>query len=599
MIWTSRLFWKVVVTTFAFITFFSILLGILIAQRQYRDLNEQLNERLRVSAIHLSSTVLPILSRQPDEQVQDEVQDLVRRLGDLTRTRLTVVLASGAVLADSDVGSVAEVVHMDNHRYREEIAEAMSTGSGQSERISPTLDEKHYYYAIRIGGPSGAVGAARASLSTQSVENHVAEVRRIIWSCALLAGGLSGLTSFFLVGRMKTQITELAQAAEAIAAGSYSQHVAVRRFDEIGNLATSIQRMSNQIDDRIRELRDRNDQLAAVLGGTIEGVIAIDDQMKIVFSNEAAAAMLQFSSVAATGRSLIAIVRDDTLLRAVRQAMSSREVVKAEITTVKDQRRTFAVSVTPLPGNPCPGVVAVLYDLTELRRLETLRQEFVANVSHELKTPLSSIKAYAETLKEGALYDPNNNLRFVQRIEEQADRLQELILDVISLARIESGQQRYEATEVVIDQVVQECLDSRREYAATKQVSLAVHPSETPTPIRIDVKALRQILDNLIDNAIKYTPAGGAVTVQWHAQDESVLLEVVDTGIGIAPDEQLRIFERFYRVDRARSRELGGTGLGLSIVKHLVQFCNGTVGVRSQLGQGSTFWLRLPMHTDQ
>jgi two-component system, OmpR family, phosphate regulon sensor histidine kinase PhoR len=257
--------------------------------------------------------------------------------------------------------------------------------------------------------------------------------------------------------------------------------------------------------------------------------------------------------------------------------------------------------VQPLPGEPCPGVVLVMHDTTELRRLESLRRDFLANVSHELKTPLSSIKAYAETLRNGAMNDPDASQRFLARIEEQSDRLHHLILDMLMLARIESDQQAFEIVPVDVAQVANSCLENQRRAAESKRIQLELQPSSSPCSARADYEGLREILDNLIDNAIKYTPEAGKVSIAWSEErgagslQPSVRIAVRDTGIGIKLDDQRRVFERFYRVDKARSRELGGTGLGLAIVKHLAQSFDGTVGVESEPGKGSTFWVELPM----
>jgi two-component system phosphate regulon sensor histidine kinase PhoR len=240
------------------------------------------------------------------------------------------------------------------------------------------------------------------------------------------------------------------------------------------------------------------------------------------------------------------------------------------------------------------GVMVVLHDLTELRRLENMRRELVANVSHELKTPLAAIKAYAETLRLGAVNDPEHNLHFVQRIEEQADRLHALILDILQLARLESGQQSFELTDVPVAATIAKCAEQFQETAAAKKIDVC---TELPSPeltVWADAEGVETILNNLLDNALKYTPAGGRVVVSASAVGRNVRFEVQDNGIGIAPEEQERIFERFYRVDRARSRELGGTGLGLSIVKHLAHSFGGSVSVESQLGKGSIFRVELP-----
>jgi len=245
-------------------------------------------------------------------------------------------------------------------------------------------------------------------------------------------------------------------------------------------------------------------------------------------------------------------------------------------------------------GNPIPGAVVVLHDITDLRRLERMRQEFVANVSHELKTPLSSIKAYAETLRSGAIHDQVNCLKFLGRIEEHADRLDALIADLLRLARIESGDKSFEIGAVPVGNMVHRRSADHQASAQAKRIQLVVAEGDTQLHVRADEEGLRQILDNLIDNAIKYTRESGRVTLRWFSTDGKVSIEVEDTGIGVSAEDQKRVFERFYRVDKARSREMGGTGLGLAIVKHLAQFFGGEAYVRSELGIGSTFGVRLP-----
>lgn len=247
-----------------------------------------------------------------------------------------------------------------------------------------------------------------------------------------------------------------------------------------------------------------------------------------------------------------------------------------------------------MPSNPPPGAVLVLHDVTELRRLENLRREFVSNVSHELKTPLTTIQAYTETLLDGAINDPENNRKFLERIDEQAERLHKLILDLLSLARIEAAEDAYELLPVPVANTVQVCVDEYLPVAESKGVELQVQPPSEALVVWADDEGLLTVLNNLVDNAIKYTPSGGRVSIRWHVEGRRTVLEVEDTGIGIPKQHQSRVFERFFRVDKARSRELGGTGLGLAIVKHWVQVFGGTVEVASELGRGSLFTIRLP-----
>jgi two-component system phosphate regulon sensor histidine kinase PhoR len=250
---------------------------------------------------------------------------------------------------------------------------------------------------------------------------------------------------------------------------------------------------------------------------------------------------------------------------------------------------------TRLPGAPCPGVVIVLHDVTELRRLENVRRDFAANVSHELKTPLAAIKAYAETLRLGAINDSQHNLDFVERIEDQANRLHQLILDLLQLARVETGKEAFEFAAVPVSDAVADCIAQHADAAASAGVSLAAESSTDDIKVWADFDGVQTILDNLVTNAIKYTREGGQVTLCWRRDGQFAEIDVADTGIGIAIQDQRRVFERFYRVDRARSRELGGTGLGLAIVKHLAQAFGGDVGLTSELDKGSTFRVRLPL----
>jgi two-component system phosphate regulon sensor histidine kinase PhoR len=329
-----------------------------------------------------------------------------------------------------------------------------------------------------------------------------------------------------------------------------------------------------------------------------EGVIAVDRSERLLFANASAGRVLGFDARRAGDLTLLEAVRSHELRAIMQKALRSRQLCSAELAWSGKSLRTFDVLATPLPGEPPPGVVLVLRDITELKRLEHMRQQFIANVSHELKTPLSSIKAYTETLLDGARNDPVHCEKFLQRIDEQAARLHQLIMDMLSLARIESPQFPLELTAVPIARVVRRCLADYEPQAASSRVRLECHFEESEEEhlaIRGEEEALRQILSNLVDNAIKDTPAGGTVAVSCRRDGRAAIIEVADTGVGIAAEHHSRLFERFYRVDKARSRELGGTGLGLSIVKHLAQAQGGSVSVASQVGRGSLFTIKLPL----
>jgi two-component system phosphate regulon sensor histidine kinase PhoR len=356
---------------------------------------------------------------------------------------------------------------------------------------------------------------------------------------------------------------------------------------------------------RIARLEQDRQQLRVVLSGMAEGVIAIDARRRLLFANASADRLFGLDA-AAVGRLVPELIRSPQVQDAVEATLSGPAPYRGEITLAGREReamlrihaRVLAVHGTPLPGSPPPGAVLVFHDVTELRRLERMRQDFVANVSHELKTPLASIKAYTETLLDWALHDESVNIRFLRRIEEQADRLNQLILDLLSLSRLESGQEVYQHGPLALAAVLGSCVESHRGRAEAKGLVLELDfsPLDDETLVRADEEAVRQILDNLIDNAIKYTPEGGAVQVVCRDGVAGITVEVADTGIGIPRDDLPRVFERFYRVDKARSRELGGTGLGLAIVKHLVQSIGGQITVASRVGAGTQFAVTLPRH---
>ena len=589
--WSSRLFWKVFLGFVGLIVLSAAVFGYLVTEGQENQVSEQLRERLRVSAVLLGQMVKESIDSEDRERLQAEV----RRLGQETQTRFTVVDLNGTVLADSGRSTLAEVKQMDNHRNRPELLDAANTGTGESERYSDTMQSPLVYYALRIERDDRPVGLARAALPVQALQQRYQRIRGLVVLWASLVTVVAMAVGYLLVARIIQPLMRLTHAAERIADGQDQSPIDVSNQDEIGTLAKSFNRMNSELSSRIGELRERGEQLAAVLGGMGEGVIAVDDQTRILFANKTAGRLFEFDANESRGRPLLSTIRDEVLRSSVQEAIESRRPVFNEIELRGPKTGTLAVRANPLPGEPCPGVVLVLDDRTELVRLESLRQEFVANVSHELKTPLSSIKAYAETLRNGAIHDDQHNVVFVQRIEDQADRLHQLILDLLSIARIESGQKTYETANVNVLPVVEACLDRHQPVAESKQIRLRIEENQEALVLRTDEEALREILDNLVNNGIKYTPADGEIVLRWRTDGEMGVIEVTDTGIGIAEEDQERLFERFFRVDKARSREMGGTGLGLSIVKHLSQFFGGNVGVKSELEKGSTFWVRLPL----
>jgi two-component system phosphate regulon sensor histidine kinase PhoR len=415
----------------------------------------------------------------------------------------------------------------------------------------------------------------------------------LLWGFAAATITLGGLATWYCVRRIVEPLTQLSEYANAISTGTHPPAGALEAADELGVLASAFSSLERDRARRLAEIEQNHQQLQTILGAMTEGVLAVGPDKSILLANDAGRQLLEFTLPKPVGRPLLEATRVRPVIEAVTRALASPETVTTEFDAPGLQRRTLSLRATRLPGEPCPGVMVVLHDLSELRRLENLRHELVANVSHELKTPLAAIKAYAETLRLGAINDPDNNIAFVRRIEEQSDRLLELILDILQVARLEQGQETFEIESVPLFDVIEHCVQQFVDVASAKQVILRVAALDESLAVLADEEGLHTILSNLIDNAIKYTPAGGQVDVRLQADERNVTIEVADTGIGIAEKDQSRVFERFYRVDRARSRELGGTGLGLSIVKHLTQAFGGSVGLVSSPGEGSTFRVQL------
>jgi two-component system, OmpR family, phosphate regulon sensor histidine kinase PhoR len=430
----------------------------------------------------------------------------------------------------------------------------------------------------------GALSGFVVGLATASVGAGV---------LSLLVTSLLGIgPAWFFAREFRRPLRGMQQSADRIAGGEHTERIYGGAWIESRELAHSLNEMGQHLVSQIERLTSERQQLRAILGGMAEGVVAIGPDERILFANAAAGRMLEFDPASALGRPLYEMTRQPGIQSVMDRAIRSRQPQREQMEFKKPASRHVSAFVAPFPD--FSGAVLVLDDLSELRRLERLRQDFVANVSHELKTPLTVMQACVETLQDGAVEDPEIRGQFLQQIADGAERLHALILDLLSLARIESGEGIYDFDSLPVKELVEVSYERFRARAESKQLNLQVVPARESLTVWADAEAVGQILDNLLDNAVKYTPDGGGVRIRWSAAGKNVDLCVEDTGPGIPERDLSRIFERFYRVDKARARQLGGTGLGLSIVKHLIQAMNGSVNATSSLGRGSTFTISLP-----
>lgn len=524
---------------------------------------------------------------------EEAIDDVCKDLGKASNTRITVILLSGLVVGDTQ----ADPKRMDNHKDRPEIRKAASGGVGRSVRPSPTLKEELMYVAIPTRGDGSVAAVVRTSIPVTAINETVRAIYQKIILAALGVAGLLAVVSFWLSMRIGSPLKSMCEGAERFARGELDRRLPTTGFEEISTLAEAMNLMAQQLDERIRTIQCQQNELEAVLGSMEEGVLAIDNDGVVINVNQTCAALLGSAPDELKGRVVHEVVRKADLLEFVESSLSSETPVEGDVLVRGEEDRWLNVHGTALhnAADEKIGVLVVLHDVTRLRRLENIRKDFVANVSHELRTPITSIKGFVETLVDGALDDRDNAARFLEIIARQVDRLDAIIEDLLILSRLEKGAEEQDSRlePGLVRDVLEAAVEMCKKMAADKEVSIQLDcTAELTAPMNAHL--LEQAIVNLVDNAVKYSEPGGEVRVDAHEVQDGVTIRVQDSGCGIEPKHLPRLFERFYRVDKARSRELGGTGLGLAIVRHIVLVHRGTVDVESRIGAGSTFAVRLP-----
>ena len=584
--WTSRIFWRPLVLFVLLIVISGFIAHSMMSMLQRQQLIDQLDLRLRSIAVAIRPQVNEHLSENQEVAIDSFVEDISEQ----TKARITIIKLDGLVLADSH----QDPTKMERHNQRMEIVAAIRSGEGNSERHSSTLDMDMRYFAIRIGSESNPIGTVRVALPTSEIDREMAAIQNSIARLIGIVTASGVLICMIIVAWMTRPLTFLINETRELTMGQLGETVNLTGGNEIDELGRTLNELSRELATRMAMLEDNRGQLLATLEGMDEGVVSVDTDERIRFANEAACKIFDLSMPDDAGRPVWEVMRNQIVESTIVDVLASGETQRVEIELLGPPQRFLSTTVSSVPGASDGGVILVLHDITDLRRLENMRREFVANVSHELKTPLASIQAYSETLLSGALDDEQNNEGFVQRIVEQAERLSALIQDLLSLARVEAGNHPFEFVDLNLVSFLQECIEYHKSRAQKREVELGLMLRTQDVSAHVDPEGMRQIMDNLIDNAIKYTPAGGSVDVELDVDGDDVHIVVRDSGIGISQIHIERIFERFYRVDKARSRELGGTGLGLAIVKHLAGAFGGSVEVESTAGQGTSFIVRLP-----
>jgi two-component system phosphate regulon sensor histidine kinase PhoR len=502
--------------------------------------------------------------------------------------RVTFVRADGTVLADSS-RTPTGVAAMDDHSGRPEIRAALETGSGESERRSATVGQRYFYRAVRVEG-SGPVDIVRIALPMSEIEATQTRLIRLAVLVAVAVLGILVVISYVSVRRLSRRIERVADVAERTSQGDLTVEMEIPGEDEIGRLASSLHRMKQNLLVQVQDVENERRLLASIVSGIQEGLILVGHDLRVRTANESFRRIFQVP-FDPTGRLLAEIIRFPSVIHRLEGVLRGGPDVREMVIRSPDTGRSFELHATPVVPEQVSGerwVLALFFDITRLEALENVRQEFVANVSHELRTPLTSIRAFVETLLEGGMDDRANREKFLQVIQRQSAHMQELIDDLTDLSRIETGAIELERESLDLADVTRDVLARVRDRHPDAGVDLL---RDFPGPVRgrFDRRRMEQVLVNLVENAVKFNRAGGHVTVRGRLDRGRIRIEVEDDGIGIPSESLPKIFNRFYRVDKARSKEVPGTGLGLAIVKHLVRLHGGTVRVRSELGRGSTF----------
>jgi len=522
------------------------------------------------------------------------LDSLCRDLGATIETRITVIAPDGVVLGDSDEASA----RMDNHALREEVSEALAGRPGSSVRYSHTLGTTMLYQAVPVERDGRLLAVLRLAVPLTPIEN---ELRRISWSilsAVAVVALLAALVSLVISRRISRPLETLRRGVAEFGRGRLDHRLPLTSTLEIAQLAADMNGMASQLDDRIRTVENQRNELEAVFRGMVEGVLLLDTDERVSELNEAAARLLGTTPDAARGRTIAEVIRNAALQDFVARAFASEEAVEDDLSIYMGGReihlQVHGLRLEGPAGRP-RRLLIVMNDVTRLRRLENVRQDFVANVSHELKTPVTSIMGFVETLREGALDSPEDARRFLDIIDRQSRRLEAIIEDLLCLSRLEqgTGETRRELGVYPVAEVLASAVQTCQLQADARRMSLRLDAAPD-LKTRLDPPLLEQAVVNLVGNAVRYSEEGDEIHIGAEAVEDWILISVTDHGKGIEPQHLPRLFERFYRVDRARSRQQGGTGLGLAIVKHIARFHGGHVTVESAPGRGSVFTLHLP-----
>ena len=584
---------KLTLTLVGFVAVAGLSAGLYLNRALERFAEESLEARLAATGRVLLAEAQGVLASGDAPRGHTFATRVARSSG----ARITVISPDGRVLAESD-RPLPDLSTLDNHANRAEVRTALGGRVGRDVRRSATMDVPLLYVAVPVEEGGRVVGVLRLALPLSEVSHSHRAIHAVMLAGGLIALGMAAAIGVFVSGRVTRPVVEMQSIARRMSEGDFAARAPVRSPDEIGTLGRSLNVLAARLRDQLDRLAQEQGKVQALLDTMVEGVIGVDARDHVILINERARRLFALSAGRVEGRPFLEVVRHPELREAFRdgRAVAPDTVARREVRLPGPPERVVQVHAAPLPlGGEGAGVALVLHDVTELRRLEQIRTEFIANLSHELRTPLTAIQGFLETLLGGAMDEPEHARRFLEIVFRHTERLGRLLSDLTDLSNIELGRIALRLEPVDLEDLIASVVDIIRPKADAGGVRLETQTDTGLPPLQTDRDRLAQILINVVDNAVKYTPLGGRVRVSAARDGDRVEIAVADTGVGIPAADLPRITERFYRVDKARSRELGGTGLGLAIVKHLVAAHGGALHIASEPDVGTTVRVNLPL----
>lgn len=544
---------------------------------------ETLEERLYADVRVLAD----ILPTQATAMV--DLDTLARHYSALLGARVTLIAADGTVVGESDHDRAT----MDNHLFRPEVQHALDRGVGTSVRYSVTAHTDVMYVALAADYPTLPVRIVRLALPLQQVQAELQRLNTAILTTAAITTVLAVTLAFFIAGRTTAPVRQLTRMAQQVAAGDLSVRLLPSIQDEVGQLTRAFNEMTEQLQAQIQALSTEQSRLGAILEHMADGVLITDADGIVQMLNPAAARILDVKPEVALGSTFSALARHHRLIELWLRCQRTQEEQRDAVEKDHGKGTFLQVIITPQRAPAAAGYLIILQDLTQIRRLETIRRDFISNISHELRTPLASLAALVETLQDGAMDDPVMAERFLNHMERELAAMTQIVEELLELSRIESHRAPFLLQATPVASLITESVERMRPQAERAGLTLTVKLPENLPAVLVDAERIQRVLTNLLHNAIKFTPGGGSVEVTARREGAWVYVSVRDTGVGIAPADLPRIFERFYKADRARSG--GGTGLGLAIARHIIQAHRGQIWAESIEGQGSTFTFTVPI----